>query len=297
MRRRDPEVPKLGIVQIAHGIAEHSERYLPFMDFLAENGFIAVANDHLGHGRSVVSDDDIGCFAERGGWNLAVRDMKWLHDTLKSEYPELPYYLFGHSMGSFLTRTYLIDHPDDLAGAVICGTGQQSRALVKSGLAMARAISAVKGASYRSRMLAAAAFGSYNKAFEPRRTDYDWLTRDTDIVDTYIADPLCGFLPSAGLFRDMMSGMDYITRKKNLTAMNKDLRVLFISGALDPVGENGEGAKRAYSSFVKAGLKDVSLRIYADCRHELLNGPDRAEVMDDVLAWLLKDSAPGSEAF
>ena len=286
VRRRDSEIPARGIVQIAHGIAEHSERYLPFMDFLAENGFIAVANDHLGHGRSIASEADLGCFAEKNGWQLAVRDMKRLHDLLREENPDLPYFLFGHSMGSFLTRTYIIEYPDDPAGAIICGTGMQPAALVKSGGAMAKLLCATRGASHKSALLSATAFGGYNKAFEPKRTEYDWLTRDDAVVDKYIADPLCGFMPSAGLFRDMMGGISFISSLKNMKNMNKKLPVLFISGEKDPVGENGEGVKKAYAAFVKAGLQDVSIRLYPECRHELLNELNRAEVMDDVLAWL-----------
>jgi len=291
VRRREPEVPALGIVLIVHGIAEHSGRYLPFMDFLADNGFVSVCFDLIGHGKSVISKEKLGCVPpEGGGWNFAVNDMKKLHDMLYEERPELPFYIFGHSMGSFLTRTYLIDYPYALDGAILCGTGQPPAFLVGTGIALSRTAASVKGTANKSRFIERAVFGGYNKAFKPARTDYDWLSRDAAEVDKYVADPLCGFVPSAGLFRDMMGGIKYISSAKNHAAMNKDLKVLFISGAMDPVGENGKGVSRTYSLFKKAGMKNISMRIYEDCRHELLNELNKTEVMDDVLAWLLKAS-------
>lgn len=286
VRKCEPEAAPRGIVQIAHGVAEHCERYDDFMRFLASNGFIAAANDHLGHGKSITDESELGFFAEKDGWDLVVGDMHKLHDLLLKEHPGLPFFLFGHSMGSFLARTYIIKYPNELTGAVICGTGMQAPALVSAGKAMAKLICGVSGAKHKSGMLNNTAFGKYNDGFKPIRTACDWLSRDEKNVDKYVADPLCGFVPTAGLFRDMMGGIAFISDKANIALMRKELPVFFIAGDKDPVGENGEGVKRAYEAFKAAGMKDVSIKLYPDCRHELLNELNRDEVMNDILNWI-----------
>ena len=285
VRRCTPAGEIAGIVQIAHGIAEHVERYDAFAAFLADNGYLVVANDHLGHGKSVKSEEDLGFFAEIGGWNLVVGDMHRLYETTHAEHPELPYFLFGHSMGSFLTRTYLIKHPDGLAGAIISGTGQQIPPVVASGRMLGRqALS--RGPKYKSARLNQMAFGSYNNRIKDRRSAYDWLTRDPAVVQQYIDDPLCGFIPSVSLFVDMMEGIEFIGSVANCKAMNKSLPVFFVSGDMDPVGEYGKGVLRAYDIFLSAGMNDVTLKLYHDCRHELLNELNRDLVMQDILGWL-----------
>ena len=286
VRLCEPDGAPRGIVQIAHGVAEHSERYLPFMNFLAEKGFVAAADDHLGHGKSVRDESELGYFAEKDGWECVVKDLHTLHEKLVQDYPDLPVFLFGHSMGSFLTRTYLIKYPNDLSGAIICGTGQQSPALVAGGRAMSSIVCTFQGKKCRSNFLNGLAFGSYNKEFEPKRTICDWLSRDEAVVDAYMADPYCGFTATAGLFHDMMGGIAFISNKKNIAKMNKDLPVFFISGAKDPVGENGKGVQKAFDAFKATGMQDVTLKLYPDCRHELLNELCKEEVMGDVLNWI-----------
>lgn len=284
--RCDPDGPARGVVQIAHGIAEHVERYDDFAGFLAKNGFVVAANDHLGHGKSIADESELGHFAENGGWALAVGDMRKLHEQLAGEFPELPVFLFGHSMGSFLTRTYLIRYSGGLTGAILCGTGQQPRAVVSGGRLLAETEVSRHGAKYKSQRLNDMAFGKYNDGFESARTVFDWISRDPEQVDKYSNDPLCGFIPTAGLFRDMMGGLEYIGRQRNVERMDKSLPVLFISGDKDPVGENGRGVMRAYHSFVRAGMADVTLKLYAECRHELLNELNREQVKGDVLSWI-----------
>ena len=288
VRRFDPEGAPRGVVQIAHGVAEYIDRYDEFMAFLAEKGFIALGSDHLGHGKSINDSSELGWFAEQDGWDLLVSDMHKLHDIVFAEDPNLPYFLFGHSMGSFLTRTYLIKYPSDLTGAVICGTGQQDAALVGAGEAAAKLVCTLRGSKHRSKLLTGMAFGSYNKEFEPKRTNSDWLSRDTANVDKYEADPLCGFMPTAGLFRDMMGGIKLISDPANIAKMRKNLPVFFISGDKDPVGEDGKGPLKAAELFRQAGMGDVSIKLYPDCRHELLNELNKDEVMGDILGWLEK---------
>ena len=281
-----PDSKPRAVVQIAHGIAEHIDRYRPFMEFLADNGFVVAGNDHLGHGKSIRVPEEQGFFAEKDGWWRVVDDMDKLHDIMSKEYPELPYVLFGHSMGSFLTRTYLIKHPDKYDGVILSGTGHQSPALVLGGNAAASVMAKLNGAIGDGAKLDSLAFGTYLNKIENPRTKFDWLSRDTEQVDKYIADPLCGFVGKIGLYRDMMQGIKFITDKKNIAQMNKEKPVYFMSGDGDPVGDYGKGVERAYKAFCDAGLHDVFMRLYPGGRHEMLNETNKEQVYQDILSWL-----------
>lgn len=281
-----PDAEPRAIVQIIHGIAEYIDRYDEFMSFLADNGIIAVGTDHLGHGKSIESDEQTGFFAYDNGWDYVVRDEEVLRLAMHENYPELPIIVFGHSMGSFMARTMLIRYPDAFNAAIISGTGNQGAALVNGGLFMGNLVTGLKGAHHYSKFLNNLAFGSYNKIYDNPKTEYDWLSRDEANVQKYIDDPLCGFIPSCSLFRDMMTGVKFITNKKNLTAMNKDMPVYFMSGDMDPVGECGKGVQKAYNNFLEAGMKDVSIKLYPGGRHEMLNEINKDEVYTDILAWL-----------
>ena len=274
------------VVQIVHGIAEHIVRYDDFMSFLASKGFVAVGTDHLGHGKSIEKEDQLGFLADKDGWTYIVNDEEILRRAMKENYPNVPQIVFGHSMGSFVTRTHLIRFPGAFDAAIISGTGNQSPALVLGGLAMGNLVVALKGPHHYSKLLNNMAFGSYNKLYGTVRTESDWLSRDEAQVDKYIADPLCGFIPSCSLFRDMMTGIKFITTQKNLEKMSKDIPVYFMSGDMDPVGECGKGVKLAYENFKKAGMKDVSIKLYKDGRHEMLNELNKDEVYSDILAWI-----------
>ena len=281
-----PDAEPRAIVQIIHGIAEYIGRYDEFMSFLADNGIIAVGTDHLGHGKSIESEEQTGFFAYDNGWDYVVRDEEVLRLAMHENYPELPIIVFGHSMGSFMARTLLIRYPDAFNAAIISGTGNQGAALVNGGLFMGNLVTGLRGAHHYSKFLNNLAFGSYNKIYENPKTEYDWLSRDEANVQKYIDDPLCGFIPSCSLFRDMMTGVKFITNKKNLTAMNKDMPVYFMSGDMDPVGECGKGVQKAYNNFLEAGMKDVSIKLYPGGRHEMLNEINKDEVYADILAWL-----------
>lgn len=288
VRQWNPDGEVRAVVQIAHGVAEHIRRYDEFMEYLAERGFVVAGNDHLGHGWSVRDETELGYFGEEDGWSKVVGDLHRLHCRLKKEYPGVPVFLFGHSMGSFLARTYATMQGEDLDGLIVCGTGHQPKSLVLSGGAAAKLEIALHGAGYHSQLLNDMAFGSYNKGFAPARTKNDWLSRDETIVDAYTADPLCGYIPTAGLFYELMRGIGYVTTKKNIRRMPKDLPVLFVSGAEDPVGENGKGVLRAYLTFMDVGMEDVTMRLFEKDRHEILNELDKEDVYAYVLAWLEK---------
>lgn len=281
-----PDSKPRAVVQISHGIAEHIDRYRPFMEFLADNGFVVAGNDHLGHGKSIRVPEEQGFFAEKDGWWRVVDDMDKLHDIMSNEYPELPYVLFGHSMGSFLTRTYLIKHPDKYDGVILSGTGHQSPALVLGGNAAASVMAKLNGAMGDGAKLDSLAFGTYLNKIENPRTKFDWLSSDTEQVDKYIADPLCGFVGKIGLYHDMMQGIKFITDKKNIAQMNKEKPVYFMSGDGDPVGDYCRGVERAYKAFCDAGLHDVFMRLYPGGRHEMLNETNKEQVYQDILSWL-----------
>ena len=279
-----PDGEVRGIVQIVHGIAEYVERYDEFARYLNGLGYLVVAEDHMGHGGSVGESETKGYF--HGGWFTAVADTYRLLETTHQAYPEVPYVLFGHSMGSFLARTYLIRYPGAVDAAVIMGTGQMSPAIIAGGKAVAAEEAHRVGEDQTSSLVDKLAFGAYNKHFAPNRTGFDWLSLNQDNVDRYMADPLCGGNATIGLFREMLGGLSFIAKPENLKRMNLNIPVLFISGEMDPVGDCGKGVKRAFESFRKAGVRDVSLKLYPELRHEILNETCRETVYEDIYQWL-----------
>lgn len=281
-----PDGEPRAVIQIAHGIAEHIERYDDFMMFLAENGFVVAGNDHLGHGKSYEKEEVKGFFAEQNGWMYVVMDIDRLRTEMRRRYPDLPYVFFGHSMGSFLTRTYLIEHPDNYDAAILSGTGHMGLPVVLAGLGVANLLVKLNGARGDGTVLNNIAFGAYCDRIKDPRTPFDWLSRDSEQVDKYLADPNCGFIGKLSLYRDMMGGIKYITNQKNIEKMNKERPIYFMSGTGDPVGEYGAGVERAYKAFCRAGLRDVMIRLYPDGRHEMLNEINKADVYRDILNWL-----------
>lgn len=286
VRRCDPSGPPRGVLQIAHGIAEHSERYDGFAAFMAERGFVTVANDHLGHGKSILSEDHLGFFEAENGWMTAVRDMNLLHDRMMREFPGVPYFLFGHSMGSLLARTYILYHRTGLDGVILSGTGRQPGANIAAGRAIGKRELRRHGAMHRSERLNSLMFRGYNDGINTPRTEFDWLSTDPGAVDRYICDPLCGQVITTGLFLDLMDGFSIIQNRKKLRHMKKDMPVFFISGDKDPVGGNGEGVIRVYKSFLNAGMTNVILKLYHDGRHELLSEPNKEDVYRDIISWI-----------
>lgn len=285
--RWTPEESPKAVVQIVHGIAEYVERYDEFAAYLNGLGFLVVAEDHMGHGQSVGENGIQGYF--HGGWFTAVEDTMTLLRETQAAYPDIPYVLFGHSMGSFMARTILCKYPDSgISAAVICGTGWQPAALLPPVTRFIEAVCRKDGEDQPSAFLENLVFGSYNRRVEHPRTAYDWLSRDAKIVDAYIAHPMCGFTPTAGLLREMMKGLTYIEKPAHLEAMKKDLPVFFVAGGDDPVGSYGKGVRHTVSQFKKAGMTNVSCRIYPLCRHEILNEVNRQEIFEDIGGWILK---------
>ena len=275
-----------GVLQIIHGMVEFVGRYEEFAEFLAEKGFVVTGNDHLGHGASIVSKEDYGFFAEKNGNRAVLKDIHRLRRMTEKRYPDLPYFMLGHSMGSFLLRQYLCMNGEGLAGAIVMGTGTQPIAVLQAGRGLCSLIARFRGWHYRSVLVDNMAFGGYNKHFEPARTDKDWLTKEEEAVDRYLADERCTFRFTLNGYYNLFTSIAKASRKENLKRMPKELPVFFVSGGDDPVGNFGKGVEQVCRRFQAAGLTDVSCKIYERDRHEILNETDRQTVYADLEGWL-----------
>jgi len=274
------------IFQLSHGMAEHSARYERFAQVLCDIGIGVYAHDHRGHGKTAGSLENIGYFADKNGWDLVVDDMHQLTEIIKKEQTDLPVFLFGYRMGSFLARAYIARYGNEIKGVILSGTGGDPGLLGKIGLMVARMESWIKGRKARSPMLNNLSFGGFNKAFKPNRTDFDWLSRDETEVDKYIDDTFCGGVFTTGFFVDLIGGINFINKPAVIGMIPVDLPIYMFSGALDPVGDNSKGVQQVYGAYKKAGIKDVSVKFYADGRHEMLNETNRDEVCQDVIHWV-----------
>lgn len=281
-----PEGEPLAILLLVHGMSEYSERYREFASFMSECGILVAALDLCGHGRSVRTPDDLGYFAETDGWNLLVENIHLLRQHEEQEHPDLPVFLLGHSMGSFLARTYIMTHGDGLSGVLLSGTGTVPDAAVRAGRLLAAAERKKFGDHHRSNRLQRMCMGAYNRAFAPNRTDFDWLTRDDAIVDAYCSDPYCGFTFTVAAFQDLFDGLSFIQNRRNLAKVLPSLPVFFFSGAEDPVGDRGRGVQKAAHALLDAGVRNVTVKLYAGARHEVFNEHNRGQVFSDVLTWI-----------
>ena len=280
------DVKVKGAVQIAHGMAETSLRYERFAKLLTENGYVVYANDHRGHGKTAGSLENLGYLAEEDGFELLVRDMHQLTVMIKETYPELPVFLFGHSMGSFASQRYMMYYSKELAGVILSGSNGSQNIRNKIGLLVAKSEVKKRGRKAKSQKMNRLSFGNYNRAFKPNRTEYDWLSGDIEEVDKYIDDPYCGGVFTGGFFYDFLQVLIEIGKGKNIDLVSKNLPIFIFSGDKDPVGNFGKGLKRLYHTYKKHGIKDVTLKLYPEGRHEMLNEINKVEVMKDVLHWI-----------
>lgn len=280
---RTPDAPR-ALVMIAHGMAEHSGRYERFAEALVGAGFEVYAHDQRGHGLSA-EPDQLGHYADQDGWNKVVRDLASLNHHMRQQHPGLPIILFAHSMGSYIAQSYLMQHSCSVQGVVLSGSNYQPVALYRSAELIARFERWRQGPRGRSALIERLSFGSFNRAFRPLRTTFDWLSRDPAEVDRYVADPLCGFRCSNQLWLDLLGGLQQISEIDNLAQIDSQLPLLVIGGACDPVSQ-GQRLEDLAGALRKAGLARVELRIYPGARHELLNETNRDEVVGDLLQWL-----------
>ncbi len=278
-------------VQLTHGMAEHIDRYSAFAEFLAANGILVYGQDHAGHGQSIGENMPKGYFGEKGGWDHLVQDMRTLYTTVKKDYPSIPFILFGHSMGSFLARTYSSRYGDDFDAFVFCGTAGANPAIPVAKMIARREISK-RGAQKPSMLLNKLAFGPYNKPFKPNRTEFDWLSVNEKNVDKYIADDLCGFPFTAAGMLDLFEGLTVISGKKWAEKVpNKP--ILVIAGGNDPVGSMGKGVKQVSAWLKDTGHDHTEMILYPNGRHEILNEDFRERVYKDVLLFIETVAAEG----
>ena len=284
---RDTDTAPRAVVQLVHGVSEHISRYDRFARFLAQHGFVVAGHDHLGHGDSLPRGGTPIWFAPRNGWRIATDDVYSLHQKLCRDYPGLPHFILGHSMGSFLTRSLLIRYGGCVSGAIIMGSGWNSAAAITGGSAATAVMGALKGKRATSSFITTLAFGGYSKPFAPNRTAFDWIAADEKAVDRYIADPKCGEDATIGLFADMVGGFRFNQNRENLQKMDKSIPILFISGADDPVGAMGKGVETAAAAFREVGMEEVSVLLLPGLRHEILNESCAPEVVHPpLLQWL-----------
>jgi alpha-beta hydrolase superfamily lysophospholipase len=278
--------PPRAVVQIAHGLAEHGGRYRRLAAALTGSGYEVYANDHRGHGRSVRSPRDLGWFADRGGWDTCIDDLRRLRERIGRDHPGVPVVLLGHSMGSFMAQHFIALHGDALAGVVLSGSGGRPPASIRAAALLARIERLRLGRRGHSALLQALTFGAFNKRFAPARTPFDWLSRDPAEVDTYIADPLCGFPVSVQLTIDVLGGIAEATGPRRQAGIPAALPVHVIAGTRDPVSDGTRTLALLLAAYRAAGLRHVTHRFYPEARHELFNETNRDEVTVDVIAWL-----------
>lgn len=283
----EPEAGKVkAVLQIVHGMVEYVDRYDEFASYLAENGYAVIGHDHLGHGKSAASSEDLGYFADEDGDRHVIGDIYRLTCKARELWPDIPLYIMGHSMGSFFTRKYLTKYSRKVDGAIIMGTGFMGLPVVGLGKFVAGVICRVKGKRYRSKLLFNLTLGGNNKRIKELRTENDWLSKNEESVDAYNKDPFCTFIFTAGAYRDFFSILVDLAKQKNFDSMNRKLPVFFVAGEEDPVGNYGRGVETCYKQFKDLGFADVSMKLYPGDRHEILNELDRAVVFDDIRAWL-----------
>lgn len=282
----NPNVEVRAVLQIVHGVSEYIERYNDFAHYLNENGILVVGEDHMGHGKSVNGSSQLAYFT--GGWETAIEDTYELFLRTKKQFPDTPYFLLGHSMGSFMLRTFLFKYPDSkIQGSIIMGTGWQPQIILKSGRLITELMVLCNGAKEVNRTIQNLMFGTYNKPFPNEESTFAWLNSDPECVAKYEEDALCGYPITNGLARDMIKGLSLIQRQSNLKNMPKNLPIFFMSGKLDPVGDLGKGVIKTAEAFNKAGMQNILVKLYPEDRHEILNETDRETVYEDILHWII----------
>lgn len=278
-----------GVIQLVHGMQEYISRYEEFAQFLTEHGFLVVGHDHLGHGESVRDRQHLGYFCKSRPSDVLVADIYQVTAITKGGYPDLPYVIFGHSMGSYLVRKYLTIHSGDVDGAIICGTGSVPDMVCHTGIAVCALIATFRGWHYRSSLVKKAAFGKPYEKFcmDGSVPEKSWLCKDVERVKKYYSDPLCTFDFTLNGYLGLFSTVSYDNQEKYIRQIRTDLPMFLISGADDPVGDAGAGVKRVYRQYKKAGLTNVTMKLYEGDRHELINEPDRANVYADIWEWIV----------
>jgi len=278
------EKPK-AIVQVLHGLAEHGSRYARLAQALAAAGYTTYAHDHRGHGKSIPAGSQPGHMADDDSWNRIVEDAHGVNREIAKRHPGVPIIVLGHSIGSIILQQLLFEHPSDMVAAALSGSNGKPLPIAALGKIVARVERARVGKRNPSPVLQWLTVNEYNKAFSPVRTEADWLSRDPEEVDKYVADPLCGFAASTQAYIDILRAFDRVANPSNVSKVPKDMPLYLFAGDQDPFGDFGKGMKRLYDAYKRAAIFDVRLKLYPSGRHEMLNETNRQEVTDDFIAW------------
>ena len=281
----ETEKEPIGVLQIVHGMAEYIDRYDNFAKYMTEHGFNVIGHDHLGHGHSVSDEHDYGFFAEENGDKIIIEDMHSVTQYAREKWEELPNFILGHSMGSFCLRQYLTKYSNDVFGAVIMGTGWIPSTAALLGKTIATNTCNSKGSHTVNPLLIKLTLEPYNKPFAPARTNCDWLSRDEKQVDLYVNDKLCGFDFTAGAYKDFFTILEKIAKNRQLIGMRKSLPILITSGSVDPVGGK-KACEKLNAQYKRCGINDVTLKLWENDRHEILNELDKSDVYLYIYNWL-----------
>ena len=276
------------ILQISHGMVEFIERYSPFAEFLASKGYMVVGHDHIGHGQSVASKNDWGYFCEGNPSDVLIEDMHKLRTLIQEDNPGVPYFMLGHSMGSFMLRKYLSVHDDNLRGAIIMGTGFIPGNMTNLALKLTSVISRIRGSKYRSKLVQSFAFGADYKGFDitGEKPEDSWLTKDVEVVKAYYNEPRCTYMFTVNGYKGLFEAVNFSCNPENAAKISKKLPLFIVSGEQDPVGGMGKGVKEVYDMYKAAGMFDLTYKLYENDRHEILNETDKQMVFEDLLAWM-----------
>ena len=281
----ETEKEPIGVLQIVHGMAEYIDRYDNFAKYMTEHGFNVIGHDHLGHGHSVSDEHDYGFFAEENGDKIIIEDMHSVTQYAREKWEELPNFILGHSMGSFCLRQYLTKYSNDVFGGIIMGTGWIPSAAALLGKTIATNTCKSQGSHTVNPLLIKLTLEPYNKPFAPARTNCDWLSRDEKQVDLYVNDKLCGFDFTAGAYKDFFTILEKIAKNRQLIGMRKSLPILITSGSVDPVGGK-KACEKLNAQYKRCGIDDVTLKLWENDRHEILNELDKSDVYDYIYNWL-----------
>lgn len=274
------DVTPKAIVQIVHGMCEHKERYLPFMQYLNTRGYICIVHDHRGHGKSIRSTDDLGYFYD-GGYTAMIDDAHAVTAWAKQHFPRLPLYLFGHSMGSMVVRAYTKRYDSELSGLIVCGSPSYNAGSI-AGRGVAKLLSLLRGSHHRSAFIQKLAFGHYNQKFGQVQSPNAWICSDPEIVAWYDANPLCNFTFTVNGFDNLFALMRDAYSPKQWTMAQPQLPVLFVSGADDPCLISPTKFDQAVSLMRQVGYEHVTSKLYAGMRHEILNEQGKEQVWRDI---------------
>lgn len=282
----EPVTEPKAIIQICHGMAEHIDRYDHFMNFLCDKGYIVIGYDQRGHGKTAGSVENCGYMDDSNNIDVLVQDIHKVVRFAKNAYPDKNIYLFGHSMGSFVSQRFVELYDNEINGLILSGSSFNDGFIIKIGNLLASLITKLKGRRHISKLINNLSLGSYNKKFEPAKTEVDWLSRDEENNIKYINDEYCGMIFSVSYFKDLTSTFSLIA--KDLELINDDLPIYIMSGDNDPVGNFGKGTTLLFNKLQGVGIRDLTLKLYKDGRHEMLNEINKEEVYNNIIEWLEK---------